>query len=38
MHVHVCNSTQPKVIFQQNTEPDDEKDDDIEPAWKKKKV
>ena len=30
--------SQPKTIFQNAVEPEDNKDDDIEPAWKKKKV
>ena len=32
------NRTQPKTVFQQAGEPEDSKDDDIEPVWKKKKV
>jgi len=36
--VCVCDSSQPKAIFQKDVESEDKKDDDIEPAWKKKKV
>jgi len=36
--VCVCDRSQPKAIFQKAVEPEDNKDDDIEPAWKKKKV
>jgi len=38
MCVCVCNRTQPKTVLQQDVEPRDNNDDDIEPAWKKKKV
>jgi len=34
----VCDRSQPKPIFQKAMEPEENKDDDIEPAWKKKKV
>jgi hypothetical protein len=30
--------TQPKTIFQKESEADEEKDDDIEPVWKRKKL
>lgn len=31
-------STQPKAIFQKNVESDEEKEEEIEPVWKKKKL